>query len=81
MDLTAADALEELRAELVRRGVVVALARVKEDLRDALRPSGLLDRIGEDRVFPTLPTAVEAFRAADAADGQRRSRRPRPEDA
>jgi SulP family sulfate permease len=62
VDLTAADALEELRSELERRGVVVALARVKEDLREALRPSGLLERIGEDRVFPTLPTAVEAFR-------------------
>ncbi len=62
VDLTAADALEELRSELVDRGVVVALARVKEDLRDELRPSGLLDRIGEDRLFPTLPTAVQAFR-------------------
>src|SRR4029078_7122480 len=35
VDLTAADALEELRSELADRGVVVALARVKEDLRDA----------------------------------------------
>ena len=67
VDLTAADALEELRSELERRGVVVALARVKQDLRDELEPSGLLDRIGEDRVFPTLPTAVEAFRQEMAA--------------
>ena len=71
MDLTAADALEELRTELESRGVVVALARVKQDLRDALRPSGLLDRIGEDRLFPTLPTAVEAFRREMAAGHDR----------
>ena len=62
VDITAADALEELRSTLVQRGIVVALARVKRDLADDLAPSGLLDRIGPDRVFPTLPTAVEAYR-------------------
>ena len=71
VDLTAVDALEELRAELERREVVVALARVKQDLRNELRPSGLLDRIGEDRVFPTLPTAVEAFQRRTAAGDDR----------
>ena len=35
-------------------------ARVK-DLRAALAPTGLLERVGEDRIFATLPTAVEAF--------------------
>ncbi|MCW2793327.1 MAG: sulfate transporter, partial [Nocardioides sp.] len=47
-------------------------ARVKQDLRAELAPSGLLEQIGEDRIFPTLPTAVEAFRAwqnARDADG------------
>jgi len=63
IDLTAADMLNELADELDQRGVVLALARVKHDLRTDLRPSGLLDRIGEDRIFPTLPTAVAAFRA------------------
>ncbi|WP_374457421.1 SulP family inorganic anion transporter [Nocardioides sp.] len=64
VDLTGADALETLRAELAERGVVLALARLKQDPRDALAPSGVLDRIGADHVFPTLPTALEAFRAA-----------------
>jgi SulP family sulfate permease len=66
VDLTAVDALEELRAELARRGVVFAMARVKQDLRDDLDRAGLIARIGPDRVFPTLPTAVAAYRLAYA---------------
>ena len=61
VDITAVDALESLRRELVGKGIVFALARVKQDLRDELAPTGLLDRIGEDRIFPTLPTAVAAY--------------------
>jgi MFS superfamily sulfate permease-like transporter len=61
VDITAIDALEELRQELDRRGIVFAMARVKQDLQDDLRPSGFVDRVGEDRVFMTLPTAVLAY--------------------
>jgi SulP family sulfate permease len=68
VDITAVDALESLRQELVGRGIVMALARVKQDLRDELAPTGLLDRIGEDHVFPTLPTAVAAFREGTTGD-------------
>ena len=42
---------------------MLALARMKQDLRDQLAPTGLLDRIGEEHIFPTLPTAVDAYRA------------------
>jgi len=61
VDLTAIDALDELREELAERGIVLALARVKQDLRDDLVASGFLERVGEDRVFFTLPTAVAAY--------------------
>ena len=61
VDLTALDALEELRADLDRRGVVFAMARVKQDLLVALQAAGLVDRVGADRIYPTLPTAVEAY--------------------
>ena len=61
VDLTALDALDQLRAELERRGIVFAMARVKQDLRDELEAAGLLEKIGEDRIFMTLPTAVEAY--------------------
>ncbi|MEJ3654220.1 SulP family inorganic anion transporter [Actinomycetes bacterium KLBMP 9759] len=66
IDITAADALDALVTELRRRGIVFAMARVKQDLRDVLGRAGLLATIGEDRVFMTLPTAVEAFRQWDA---------------
>ena len=37
VDITAIDALEELRQELAERGIVFAMARVKQELRDDLR--------------------------------------------
>lgn len=61
-DLTAVDAMEQLRRDLTARGIVFAMARVKQDLRDDLVAAGFLDRVGADLIFPTLPTAVEAFR-------------------
>ncbi|MFD7155603.1 SulP family inorganic anion transporter [Kribbella sp. NPDC059898] len=62
LDVSGADALEQLRAELDRRGIVFAMARVKQDLRDQLTAAGLVERIGADRIFLTLPTAVEEYR-------------------
>ncbi len=61
IDLTAADALGELHDELERRGIVLAMARVKQDLRDQLERIGLITHIGPDRLYPTLPVALEAF--------------------
>lgn len=69
VDLTALDALERLRRELGRRGVVFAMARVKQDLRDALQAAGMLDAIGDDHIYATLPTAVAAFRQRDGVTG------------
>ncbi len=62
IDMTALDALDQLRTDLEGRGIVFAMARVKQDLRDALNAGGLLTKIGDERIFMTLPTAVEAFR-------------------
>jgi len=61
VDITAIDALEELREGLDARGIVFAMARVKQDLRDDLEAAGFLERVGEDRIFMTLPTAVQAY--------------------
>lgn len=67
VDLTALDALDQLRSELHSRGIEFAMARVKQDLRDDLQAAGLVDKIGEQRIFPTLPTAVDAFRRTHPA--------------
>jgi MFS superfamily sulfate permease-like transporter len=76
VDITALDAVDELRRELVGRGVVFALARVKHDLLDDLRAYGLEESVGTDLIFPTLPTAVAAYRTwcegrAPGGDGAR----------
>ncbi len=61
VDITALDALEELRKELEQRGIIFALARVKQDLRGDLDAFGLTASVGAHRIYPTLPTAVAAY--------------------
>jgi MFS superfamily sulfate permease-like transporter len=61
VDLTSLDALARLQRELDERGVVLALARVKQDLLDDLQAAGLVDAIGTDRIYATLPTAVASY--------------------
>ena len=62
VDFTALEAVEAVRAELGRRGTIFALARVKQDLLDDLEAFGLAGKIGAQHIFPTLPTAVAAYR-------------------
>ncbi|MFF3582505.1 SulP family inorganic anion transporter [Streptomyces mirabilis] len=62
VDITALDAVDALRQELEQRHIVFGLARVKQDLRDDLDAFGLTEAIGTDRIFPTLPTALAAYR-------------------
>jgi MFS superfamily sulfate permease-like transporter len=61
LDLTAAEALEQLVGDLEDRGITFTMARVKQDLLAQLRRGGLLAVIDEERIYPTLPVAVEAF--------------------
>jgi sulfate permease, SulP family len=68
VDITAVDAIDQLRTELNRLDITFAMARVKQDLRDDLQAAGLIDHIGEDLIFPTLPTAVTAYRKASGMD-------------
>ncbi len=61
LDITAADAMRKLIEDLEARHVVFAMARVKQDFRAQLVRGNLLASIDEDRIYPTLPVAVEAF--------------------
>jgi len=62
VDFTALEAMDAIRDELTRRGAVFALARVKQDLLARLQAFGLTDRVGASQLYPTLPTAVDAYR-------------------
>jgi len=61
VDFTALEAMDTVRDEITSRGGIFALARVKQDLLARLQAFGLADKIGAELLFPTLPTAVEAY--------------------
>jgi sulfate permease, SulP family len=73
VDFTALEAMEALREDITGRGAVFALARVKQDLLARLEAFGLSGKIGTEFLFPTLPTAVQAYQEGTkdpTADGQ-----------
>ncbi len=59
IDTTAVDHLTELVEELQADGIVVSLARGNRKVLDLLARSGLMETLGDDRVFPTINAAVE----------------------
>lgn len=63
IDSSGLDALIELHEALARDGKRLALARVKGDMLAPMRRYGVLDRVGEENIFPTLPSAVAAYMA------------------
>jgi SulP family sulfate permease len=73
VDFTALEAMDAVRDEIARRGAVFALARVKHDLLVRLTSFGLTAKIGADRLFPTLPTAVQAYQDWARQQGPQRA--------
>lgn len=63
VDMTAIEGLTEFQHELATKGITFAMARVKQDLYDQLRRSGLLDTIGVNHIYLTLHTAIAGFEA------------------
>jgi SulP family sulfate permease len=63
IDITAADGLRDLYADLARHDVRLGLARVKTDLRLVLERAHLVELIGVDMMFPTLPVMEQAYLA------------------
>lgn len=64
VDSTAVDALETLAHELDELGIRFVLVRAKRELIDKLGPTGLVDQIGMEHIYPTLPTLVAEYRKA-----------------
>ena len=63
-DSTAAEALENLDADLDRRGVELWIARANGPLRDLLTATGLMKRLGTEHIYPSVRAAVTAYHAA-----------------
>ncbi len=60
-DSTAAEALENLDADLEQRGVELWIARANEPLRELLQVTGLTIRLGEENIYVSVRAAVTAY--------------------
>jgi sulfate permease, SulP family len=61
-DSTAAEALENLDADLERLGIELWVARPNEPLRQMLHVTGLTQRFGKENIYPTVRAAVGAYK-------------------
>jgi sulfate permease, SulP family len=62
-DSTAAEALENLDADLERAGADLWIARANGPLRQLLTATGLTARLGAEHIYPSVRAAVVAYRA------------------
>ena len=61
LDVTTTDMLFDLLGDLHARSIEVLLAQVKGSVRDRLRRTGLMEVIGEHRIYLSLSSAVDDF--------------------
>jgi SulP family sulfate permease len=61
LDITSAEMLDQLITTLRSAGIDFALADVRQPVVETARRTGLLDTLGEDRVFLTVADAVSAL--------------------
>jgi high affinity sulfate transporter 1 len=64
IDVTANDALVELRAQLEAKGIELCFAELKDRVKDKLARFGSLAAFGPDAFFETIGQAVDAYLAA-----------------
>jgi high affinity sulfate transporter 1 len=67
IDTTAADMLEDLDEDLNARGIRLAIAEMKDPVREKIERYQLTRTIDPNHFFPTIEAAVEAFQAATGA--------------
>jgi high affinity sulfate transporter 1 len=72
LDTTGAASLDQVCGELRDQGVAMAVAFAKGQVRTMLDRTGLAERIGSNRLFPSVELAVEAL--SRATNNQRRIR-------
>ncbi len=61
LDVTTTDMLFELVRDLEERSIEMLLAQVKGSVRDRMRRTGLMARIGEDRLYLSIGSGVSDF--------------------
>jgi len=64
LDTTGAASLDRVRGDLEAEGIAVAVAAAKSPVRTMLERTGLAGRIGPDRMFQTVESAIEALTKA-----------------
>jgi high affinity sulfate transporter 1 len=74
VDVTAADALQELNARLHERGIELCFAELKDPVKDKVKRFGLFGTLGEHAFFATLGEAVDAYKDEFGAHWQERPR-------
>ena len=62
IDITGAAAVQELHAWLTDHNVTLAFSRVRSPVRAMLHRTELLEKIGEENLYPTPTAGVQAFR-------------------
>ncbi len=61
VDITASDGLKQIHGDLKAQGIRLGLVRIKRELYQPLQRAGVIDLIGHDLLFPTLPVAEAAY--------------------
>ncbi len=71
LDITSAEMLTELVRTMHSAGIDVALAEVRQPVADMARRVGLLEQLGEHRIFHTIDEAVQTLGGtSDSAPGR-----------
>lgn len=61
IDITATDGLRELHADLAAQDIKLGFVRIKRELYEPLKRAGVIDLVGVDMLFPTLPVCEKAY--------------------
>jgi MFS superfamily sulfate permease-like transporter len=68
VDTTASDVLEELDEGLNEQGISLVFAELKDPVRRKIERYGLTRTISPQHFFPTIESAIAAFRQETGAD-------------